>query len=61
MLATAGTVAFAAAQLISAGFFLGTGLWVSKKFTNKIEEVLLKYDKRELERIHQETQQEIYG
>ena len=61
MLATVGTISLTAVTIVGYGTCFGIGFWVSKKVTNKIDEVLLKYDAKELKRIYQETQQEVYG
>lgn len=48
------TTTIAAGKLIAYGTCLGIGFWVSKKLTNKVDEVLLKYDKRKLKQLEEE-------
>jgi hypothetical protein len=56
MMTSVAVVTIAAVQLVSAGFCLGTGFWLSKKFTGVIDEKLLMYDERKLQQLKQEME-----
>jgi len=54
MIETVAIAGMTATKIMTYGFLLGLGFWGSKKLTNKLDEVLLRYDKRELERLNKE-------
>lgn len=51
MLTTTALLSLKAGQLVAVGACMGFGFWMSRKLTNKLDEVLLKYDKKEMERL----------
>lgn len=54
MIETVVAVGVTANKIVIYGFLLGLGFWGSKKLTNKLDEVLLAYDKREMKRLEEE-------
>lgn len=54
MIETIAVAGATAVKLVMVDTCLGLGFWASKKLTNKLDEVLLKYDSREIKRLEQE-------
>lgn len=54
ILETTAVVGVTATKLVSYGVCLCIGFWIGKKITNKIDEKLLMYDRKTLQKLEQE-------